>query len=150
MIALTYGISGVFLAISGWLFLIGALNAVTQTIAWSVIFFFASAGASSAYLTVSEVFPLELRAMAIAFFYAIGTAVGRALAPVLFGALIGTGKPVNVFYGDLLGAVLMVITVPVALIFGVAAERKSLESIAEPLSLERAAERGTAAQPATA
>ncbi len=140
MIALTYGISGVLLAISGWLFLVGALNAVTQTIAWSMIFFFASAGASSAYLTVSEVFPLELRAMAIAFVYALGTLVGGALAPVLFGALIGSGKAINVFYGDLFGAALMVATVPVVLIFGVAAERKSLESIATPLSATHTSE----------
>jgi MFS family permease len=140
MIAVTYGVSGALLAITGWLFLIGALNAVTQTICWSIIFFFASAGASSAYLTVSEVFPLELRAMAIAFFYAIGTAAGGALAPVLFGALIGTHKAINVFYGDLFGAVLMMLTVPVVLIFGVAAERKSLESIADPLSLAKSLE----------
>ncbi len=114
------------------------LNAVTQTACWSVIFFFASAGASSAYLTVSEIFPLELRAMAIAFFYAIGTAAGGALAPVLFGWLIGSHRPINVFYGDLFGAALMVITVPVVLLFGVAAERKSLENIARPLSVEAA------------
>jgi MFS family permease len=138
MIALTYGVSAVLLAITGWLFLQGVLTAVTQTVLWSVIFFFASAGASSAYLTVSEVFPLELRAMAIAFFYAIGTLVGGALAPTLFGALIQTGKAINVFYGDLLGAILMAFTVPVVLIFGVRAERKSLESIAAPLSIEAA------------
>src|SRR5437016_1720354 len=98
MISFTYIISGVLLAITGWLFLQGLLNATTQTICWSIIFFFASAGASSAYLTVSEVFPLEIRAQAIALFYAIGTGAA-ALSPVVFGALIQSGKPVNVFYG---------------------------------------------------
>src|SRR5256884_4792615 len=107
MISFTYIISGVLLTITGWLFLQGALNAVTQTVCWSIIFFFASAGASSAYLTVSEVFPLEVRALAIALFYAIGTGAGGALAPWLFGVVIQSGKPVEVFYGDLLGAVLM-------------------------------------------
>jgi hypothetical protein len=81
---------------------------------------------------------LVLRAKAIAFFYAIGTAAGGVLAPILFGALIGAGKPINVFYGYLFGAALMVITVPVVLFFGVATERKSLESIADPLSLAQA------------
>src|SRR3989440_5075756 len=106
MISFTYIISGVLLAITGWLFLQGILNAVTQTICWSIIFFFASAGASSAYLTVSEVFPLEIRALAIALFYAIGTGAA-ALSPTLFGALIQTGKPIELFYGYLLGAALM-------------------------------------------
>lgn len=134
MISFTYIISGVLLTITGWLFVQGVLNAVTQTICWSIIFFFASAGASSAYLTVSEVFPLEVRALAIAFFYAIGTAAGGALAPLLFGALIQTGKAQNVFYGDLLGAALMIGAGIVEIFFGVQAERKSLESIARPLS----------------
>jgi MFS family permease len=134
MIALTYGVSGALLAITGWLFVLGLLNAVTQTILWSIIFFFASTGASSAYLTVSEVFPLELRSMAIAFVYAVGTLVGGALAPTLFGVLIGSGSAVEVFYGYLLGAALMLVTVPVVLAFGVRAERQSLESIATPLS----------------
>jgi MFS family permease len=134
MISFTYIISGILLAITGWLFTQGVLNAVTQTICWSIIFFFASAGASAAYLTVSEVFPLETRALAIAFFYAIGTAAGGALAPTLFSALIQSGKPINVFYGDLLGAVLMAGAGVIEIIFGVNAERKSLESIARPLS----------------
>src|SRR5438105_2811557 len=106
MISFTYIISGVLLTITGWLFLQGALNAVTQTICWSIIFFFASAGASAAYLTVSEVFPLEVRALAIALFYAIGTGAA-AVAPLLFGALIQSGRPIEVFYGDLFGAALM-------------------------------------------
>jgi MFS family permease len=147
MIALTYGLSGALLAVTGWLFVQGALNAVTQTIAWSIIFFFASAGASSAYLTVSEIFPLELRAMAIAFVYAIGTLVGGALAPTIFAALIGTGKAENVFYGYLLGAALMLVTVPVVGAFGVAAEQKSLESIATPLSAAQDEQRGPSDSP---
>ncbi len=134
MISFTYIISGVLLTITGWLFVQGYLNAVTQTICWSIIFFFASAGASSAYLTVSEVFPLEVRALAIAFFYAIGTAAGGALAPVIFGILIQTGQPVKVFYGDLFGAALMILAGIVEIFFGVKAERQSLESIARPLS----------------
>ncbi len=134
MIAFTYIISGVLLAITGWLFLQGSLNAVTQTICWSIIFFFASAGASSAYLTVSEVFPLEVRALAIALFFAVGTGVGGALAPTIFSALIATGKPLNVFYGDLFGAALMAAAGVVAIFFGVNAERQSLENIARPLS----------------
>jgi MFS family permease len=134
MISFTYIISGILLAITGWLFTQGVLNAVTQTICWSIIFFFASAGASAAYLTVSEVFSLETRALAIAFFYAIGTAAGGALAPTLFSVLIQSGKAVNVFYGDLVGAVLMAGAGVIEIIFGVNAERKSLESIARPLS----------------
>src|SRR6266550_6412743 len=133
MISFTYIISGVLLAITGWLFLQGILNATTQTIFWSIIFFFASAGASSAYLTVSEVFPLEIRANAIALFYAIGTGAAAA-APLVFGVLIQSGKPVNVFYGYLLGAALMAAAGLVEIFFGVNAERKSLESIAQPLS----------------
>ena len=139
MISFTYIISGVLLTITGWLFLQGALNAVTQTICWSIIFFFASAGASAAYLTVSEVFPLEVRALAIALFYAIGTGAA-AVAPVLFGALIQSGKPLNVFYGDLFGAALMAGAGVVAWFFAVKAERQSLENIARPLSFVEEAE----------
>ena len=133
MISFTYIISGVLLAITGWLFLRGVLNATTQTICWSIIFFFASAGASSAYLTVSEVFPLEVRANAIALFYAIGTGAA-ALAPTLFGALIQSGKPVEIFYGYLLGAALMAAAGIIEIFFGVNAEQKSLEDVAKPLS----------------
>ncbi len=133
MIAFTYIISGVLLAITGWLFLQGVLDAVTQTICWSIIFFFASTGASAAYLTVSEVFPLEVRALAIALFYAIGTGAA-ALAPVLFGILIQSGRPVEVFYGYLFGALLMAGAGVVAIFFAVNAERQSLENVARPLS----------------
>jgi MFS family permease len=133
MIAGTYIVSGVLLAITGWLFVQGMLNAVTQTIAWSTIFFFASAGASSGYLTVSEIFPLEIRAMAIAFFYAVGTGIGGTLAPWLFGNLIQNSAR-SVFYGDLLGAGLMIAGGVVAAVWAVPAERRSLEAVARPLS----------------
>lgn len=133
MISFTYIISGVLLTITGWLFLQGYLNAVTQTICWSIIFFFASAGASSAYLTVSEVFPLEIRALAIALFFAIGQGASAA-APILFGVLIASGKPIEVFYGDLFGALLMAGAGVIAIFFAVKAEGQSLESVARPLS----------------
>jgi MFS family permease len=135
MIAFTYAISGVLLAVSGYLFMIGATTAQTQTIAWTVIFFFASAAASSAYLTVSETFPLEIRALAIALFYAVGTGVGGVVGPLLFGVLIDTGSRASVFGGYLLGAFLMIAAAVVQWRYGVAAERKSLESIAPPLAL---------------
>jgi MFS family permease len=135
MISATYILSGILLAITGYLFYLGALNAVTQTIAWSIIFFFASAGASSGYLTVSEVFPLEIRAMAIALFYALGTGAG-AFAPWLFGKLIESSAR-SVFLGDLLGAGLMIVGGLTAVFFAVNAEQKSLEAIAEPLSAVR-------------
>jgi len=134
MITATYGISGVLLALSGYLFSIGALSAQTQTIAWMVIFFFASPAASAAYLTVSETFPLEVRALAIALFYAIGTGIGGVAGPALFGALIDTGSRNSVFAGYLFGSVLMIVAAVVAWRYAVAAERKSLESVARPLA----------------
>ena len=134
MIAFTYLMSGFLLALSGFLFAEGALSAREQTFAWSVIFFFASAAASSAYLTVSETFPLEIRALAIAVFYAVGTGIGGVIGPLLFGALIDTGSRASLFGGYLLGAVLMVIAAAVAWRWGVAAERKSLEQVARPLA----------------
>jgi MFS family permease len=134
MITLTYGVSGVLLAISGYLFSIGVLSATTQTIAWMVIFFFASPAASAAYLTVSENFPLEVRALAIALFYAIGTAIGGVAGPALFGVLIDTGSRHSVFAGYLFGAALMIAAAIVAALYAVAAERKSLESVAKPLA----------------
>ena len=135
MITGTYAISGVLLAISGWLFATGVLSAIGQTMAWMVIFFFASAAASSAYLTVSETFPIEVRALAIAFFYAIGTGIGGVGGPWLLGVLIDTGSRKSVFGGYLLGATLMIVAALVAARFGVAAERKPLESVAPPLSI---------------
>jgi MFS family permease len=134
MIAFTYLMSGVLLAITSWLFAAEMLSARGQTIAWSTIFFFASAAASSAYLTVSETFPLEIRALAIAVFYAIGTGVGGVIGPVLFGALIDTGSRASLTAGYLLGAVLMVLAAGVMWRWGVAAERKPLEQVARPLA----------------
>jgi MFS family permease len=134
MITLTYGASGILLALSGYLFSIGVLSAQTQTIAWMVIFFFASPAASAAYLTVSETFPLEVRALAIALFYAIGTGIGGVAGPALFGALIDTGSRNSVFAGYLLGSALMVAAAAIAWRYAIAAERKSLESVARPLA----------------
>ena len=134
MITLTYGVSGVLLALSGYLFSIGALSAQGQTIAWMVIFFFASPAASAAYLTVSETFPLEVRALAIALFYAVGTGIGGVAGPALFGALIDTGSRGSVFAGYLFGAALMIAAAAIAWRYAIAAERKSLESVARPLA----------------
>jgi MFS family permease len=134
MIAFTYAISGVLLAIVGWLFRQGMVDAATLTLCWSGIFFFASAAASAAYLTVSESFPLEARALAIAFFYAVGTAIGGVASPWLFGMLVGTGDRGDVFLGYLLGAGLMIAAAIVELAIGVRAERQPLESVARPIS----------------
>jgi MFS family permease len=134
MITLTYGVSGVLLALSGYLFSIGVFSAQTQTIAWMVIFFFASPAASSAYLTVSETFPLEVRALAIALFYAVGTGIGGVAGPALFGALVDTGSRVSVFAGYLFGAGLMIAAAAVAWRYCIAAERQPLESVARPLA----------------
>jgi MFS family permease len=134
MITLTYAVSGILLAVSGYLFSIGVLTAQTQTIAWMVIFFCASPAASAAYLTVSETFPLEVRALAIALFYAVGTGIGGVAGPALFGALIDTGSRNSVFGGYLLGAGLMIAAAAVAWRYAIAAERRTLESIAPPLA----------------
>ncbi|WP_340672661.1 MFS transporter [Bradyrhizobium ottawaense] len=134
MIMFTYGVSGLLLAISGYLFSIGVLSAQGQTIAWMVIFFFASPAASAAYLTVSETFPLEVRALAIAVFYAVGTGIGGVIGPALFGVLIDTGSRTSVFAGYLLGSALMIAAAIVAWRYAVPAERKSLEQIARPLA----------------
>jgi MFS family permease len=134
MIAFTYVVSGILLAAAGWLFALDLIDASTQTLCWMVIFFFASTAASSAYLTVSETFPLEIRALAIAFFYAVGTGVGGVIGPALFGVLIDTGSRMSVFGGYLLGAVLMVGASAVVWRWGVAAERKPLEHVARPLT----------------
>ena len=134
MIAVTYIASGLLLAATGALFWRGFLSAQTQTLCWMTIFFFASAAASSAYLTVSETFPLEIRALAIAFFYAVGTGVGGVAAPWLFGLLIDTGSRGSVFAGYLFGAGLMAAGGLVAWRWGVDAERKPLETVARPLT----------------
>jgi MFS family permease len=134
MIATTYGISGILLAGTAMLFSHDLLTAQSLTGAWMVVFFFASAAASSAYLTVSEIFPLEIRALAIAFFYAIGTGVGGIVGPLLLGALISTGSRGSVAIGYMIGAALMIGAAVVEALWGVAAERRSLESIARPLA----------------
>ncbi|HEV8679013.1 MAG TPA: MFS transporter [Stellaceae bacterium] len=134
MIAATYALSGVLLAAVGWLFRENLVDAATLTLCWSVIFFFASAAASAAYLTVSESFPLEARALAIALFYAVGTGIGGVAAPWLFGLLIGSGERSAVFVGYLIGAGLMIGAALVELAIGVKAERQPLESVARPLS----------------
>jgi MFS family permease len=134
MIATTYALSGLLLGVTAMFFVAGWLNATTQTLAWTFVFFFASAAASSAYLVVSESFPVEVRALSIAFFYALGTAIGGIGAPWLFGALIGTGEPAAIAWGYALGAILMLAAAAVAWWLGVAAERKPLEEVARPLS----------------
>jgi MFS family permease len=134
MIAATYGISGVLLAVIGYLFSRDLVSAQALTIGWVIVFFFASAAASSAYLTVSETFPLEIRALAIAFFYAVGTGVGGVVGPWLFGALIDAGSRTSVFAGYLIGAFLMIAAAVVQARFGVAAERQPLEAVASPLT----------------
>jgi MFS family permease len=136
MISGTYAISAVLLIATGWAFTRGSLSAVSQTALWTLIFFFASAAASSAYLTVSEIFPLEIRALAIAFFFSLGTAVGGIGAPWLFGTLIGSGSREKLFYGYLLAAVLMLAGAGIELAYGVKAEMSGLEELAAPLSTD--------------
>lgn len=133
MIVATYALSGLLLFATAWLFVHGRLDARLQTVAWSVVFFFASAAASAAYLTVSESFPLELRALAIALFYAFGTALGGVVGPWLFGELIGTGQRASIGWGYALGAGLMVVGAMAAGWLGIAAERRPLEDVAAPL-----------------
>jgi MFS family permease len=138
MIAGTYIVSGLLLIVTAFLVKADVWSATTQTAAWCVIFFFASAGASAAYLTVSEIFPMETRALAIAFFYAVGTAAGGITGPLLFGKLVATEDAGQVFWGYILGAVLMIIAGIVQAAIGVEAVRKDLEEIATPLSAEAA------------
>jgi MFS family permease len=149
MISTTYATSGVLLAITAYLFTQDVFTATTLTIAWSVIFFFASAGASAAYLTVSEIFPMETRAMAIALFYAVGTGI-QALSPWFFGTLIGTGDPTNVAYGFGIGAALMIGAAIVTVFLGVDAERRSLEDVAKPITARQRPRTKPSAAPATA
>jgi MFS family permease len=134
MIAFTYAVSGLLLALTGALFAADLVSSFGLAIAWSVIFFFASAAASSAYLTVSETFPLEIRALAIAVFYAVGTGIGGVAGPLLMGALISTGSRLSVFAGYLLGAVLMLAAAVVMVRWGIPAERRPLEDVARPLA----------------
>lgn len=134
MIVTTYAVSGLLLLATGALFERGLLDATTQTLAWSVTFFFASAAASSAYLTVGELFPLEIRALSIAFFYAVGTGAGGVMAPTVFAALVGSGEPRQLFAGYAVAAALMLGAAGIAAAFAVSAEGRSLEDIAAPLS----------------
>lgn len=134
MIFATYALSGALLCLTGWMFAEGMLTAVTQTVAWTVIFFFASTAASAAYLTVGECFPLEIRAITISLFYAFGTLLGGVAGPAVFGALIDAGEPGQILWGYLLGGGLMLAAAVVSLLFGVAAEGRSLEDVAPPLS----------------
>ncbi|MDX3629691.1 MFS transporter [Streptomyces europaeiscabiei] len=134
MISSTYLLSGVLLFVTAWLFGRGSLDGVTLTACWCVVLFFASAGASSAYLTVSEVFPMETRAMAIAFFYAIGTAAGGISGPLIFAELTESGVVSDTVLAFRIGAALMCAAGLVAAFLAVRAERRSLEDIAEPLS----------------
>jgi MFS family permease len=135
MITLTYAVSGALVIVVGVLFRNGVFNAAEQTAAWSVIFFFASAGASAAYLTVGESFPLEARALTIAVFYAFGTAIGGVAGPAVFGALIDTGSRDDILWGYGLGGALMLLAATVELFLGLSSERRSLEDIAPPMSL---------------
>jgi MFS family permease len=134
MIASTYAMAGVLLAVTGLLFRENLVSATGLTVAWMVVFFFASTAASSAYLTVSEIFPLEMRALAIAFFYAIGTGVGGVAGPVLLAALIESGSRGSVALGYFLGSLLMIGAAVVEAVWGIAAERKALEDVSRPLS----------------
>ena len=131
MIAATYGLAGALLAATAGLFMAGALDATTQTLLWTIVFFFASAAASAAYLTVGESFPLELRALAIALFYAFGTLLGGVGGPWLFGVLIERG---DIVFGYFLGAALMLAAALVELKLGINAEGRPLEEVATPLS----------------
>ena len=131
MIAWTYTLTGIGLALTGWAFMAGWLSAFSQALCWSVVFFVASTAASAAYLTVSEVFPLEMRALAIAIFYAIGTGTGGFIAPVLFGRLIESGSRGSVAIGYAVGAALSLLAGGLAWRYAVGAERKSLEEVAD-------------------
>ncbi len=145
MIAGTYTAAGALLFVTAWLFSRGSLSADTMTACWTVVLFFASAGASSAYLTVSEIFPMETRAMAIAFFYAIGTALGGITGPLLFADLTSSGKVGDTVIAFVIGASVMVAGGIIAALFAVDAEQKGLEAIAAPLTSTR-----PSGQPATA
>src|SRR5216683_5346763 len=137
MIAGTYAVAGILLAATGQLFEWGWLTATTQTVLWSVVFFFASAAASAAYLTVGECFPLEIRALTIALFYAFGTLLGGVGGPWLFGVLIASESPHEIVFGYMLGAALMIAAALVTLKLGVNAECRPLEEVAPPLSEHR-------------
>lgn len=146
MIAVTYALSGALVIVVGYLFRAGVLDATMQTAAWTVIFFFASAGASAAYLTIGESFPLEMRALTIALFYAFGTGIGGIAGPAVFGALIETGSRSEILSGYVLGGALMLFAALVEIVLGIAAERRPLEEVAPPLSLVSERQGGAAAE----
>lgn len=148
MIAGCYFICGVLMTLTGYLFYIEVLTAVTQTTMWCIVFF-ASAAASAGYLTVSEIFPMEIRAMAIALFYSIATAIGGISGPILFGSIIGTGNAGNLFIAYAVGAGFMIFAAIIELVLGVRAEGKSLENIATPLTAIEEATGTSAASGAT-
>ncbi|HEY8584743.1 MAG TPA: MFS transporter, partial [Capillimicrobium sp.] len=150
MIAFCYIVPGLLLIVTGFLFKADVFSAESLTLAWSIIFFFASAGASSAYLTVSEVFPLETRALAISFFYAVGTAAGGITGPLLFGKLVESEEPNQVFAGWILGAALMIFAGIVQAIWGIEAARKRLEDVATPMSATDAPGEGAGGDAAAA
>ncbi len=136
MISITYIASGVLLALTAWLFRLGVLSSITQAICWSLIFFVASSAASAAYLTVSEIFPLEIRAVAISIFYACGTLAGGVFGPALYGYIVGTGSRLLLFWGYIAGAVVMAMGGLFEIWMGVNAEGKSLEDVARPLACQ--------------
>jgi len=142
MIATTYALSGIGLLVTGYAFEQELLTATTQALAWSAIFFVASAAASSAYLTVSEVFPLEMRAISISLFYAAGTALGGFIGPPLYGAMIESGSRSALFGAYAFAAGLMIAAAIVALFLGVDAERKPLEEVCAPLGCDPQSDRG--------
>ncbi|QFZ76121.1 MFS transporter [Streptomyces fagopyri] len=149
MISSTYLLSGLLLFGTAWLFGQGSLNAATLTACWCVVLFFASAGASSAYLTVSEIFPMETRAMAIAFFYALGTAAGGISGPLVFADLTSSGVVGDTVLAFQVGAGLMCAAGLVAAFLAVNAEGRSLEDIATPLSATSSGTSGTSSRGAT-
>src|SRR5215212_7828801 len=150
MISGCYFVCGALMTLTGYLFYIDVLNAVTQTALWCIVFFFASAAASAGYLTVSEIFPMEIRAMAIALFYSIATALGGISGPVIFESVIGTGNAFNLFLCYLFGAGLMIFAAVIELVLGIRAEGKSLENVATSLTaIEEATGTSAAASGAT-
>lgn len=147
MIAGTYTLSAILLAVAGYLFATGHLTPTEQTVLWALVFFFASSAASSAYLTVSEIFPVELRGMIIALFFSVGTLLGGTFAPWFFGRLIATHSRDSLFHGDLLASGLLLATVVIVWLYGVDAERSSLEDVARPLSASDESEEKGEARP---
>jgi MFS family permease len=149
MIAGCYFLCGALMTLTGYLSYIDVLNAATQTLLWCIVFFFTSAAASAGYLTVSEIFPMEIRAMAIALFYSIATAIGGISGPILFGNIIGTGNTGSLFVAYLVGAGFMVFAAIIELVLGVRAEGQSLENVATPLTAIEEATGKSAAASAT-